>query len=127
MCLRQYICVYILHSHFCVYTFIIHSLLVYVFIYLFIYSICHSCFHTSPKAYYQGTLIDYTLDQLFIHLDDPSPLIQQEIFTTIVSLKDVVSSIDMILKKVDINMQTHRSPVYCERLRNEIQWYEILS
>jgi hypothetical protein len=30
----------------------------------------------APKEHFQGTIIDYTLDCLFVHLDDAEPEIQ---------------------------------------------------
>jgi hypothetical protein len=35
---------------------------------------------------YSSTTIDYTLDQLFIHLDDPEPLMQSAVLTTILTV-----------------------------------------
>ena len=83
-------------------------------------------FQSSPKEHFKGTLIDYSLDQLFIHLDDPDIVIQNEIYTTILSTKELVTK-DAMLNKIDKNIITHRTPTQCEKLKVIIQGYEILS
>ncbi|KAF4325053.1 hypothetical protein JM18_000916 [Phytophthora kernoviae] len=39
----------------------------------------------APKEHFQGTIIDYTLDCLFVHLDDSEPDIQSLLFSAIFS------------------------------------------
>lgn len=71
---------------------------------------------------YLGTLIDYSLDQLFIHLDDPNPAVQQAVFQTIESSIWIQS--DLILKKAESNRLSHRSPIFCEKLIDAVQSYQ---
>ena len=42
-------------------------------------------FIIPDKSVRSSTTVDYTLDQLFIHLDDPEPLMQQAVFGTIIA------------------------------------------
>ena len=67
----------------------------------------------APKEVYRGTMITYTLDQLFIHLDDPDPKIQKCIFDVLLHIAEHVDT-PLVLKKANANVQTHRSPVMCE-------------
>lgn len=77
------------------------------------------------KNCYTGTLIDYILDQLFIHLDDPNPNIQQAVFNTIVTASNVDKG--LVIKKAESNRLSHRSPVLCDKVIIEVQGFEILS
>mmetsp|Transcript_32280 Transcript_32280/g.60136 ORF Transcript_32280/g.60136 Transcript_32280/m.60136 type:complete len:1050 (+) Transcript_32280:61-3210(+) len=67
----------------------------------------------APKEVYRGTMITYTLDQLFIHLDDPDPKIQKCIFDVLLHIAEHVDA-PLVLKKANANVQSHRSPVMCE-------------
>ena len=80
----------------------------------------------SPiKEHYRGTMIDYILDQLFIHLDDPDLNIQNAVLSVIVTAGDIDK--DRVLKKAESNRLSHRSPVMCERVQAEVQGFEILA
>lgn len=70
-------------------------------------------------------MIDYTLDQLFIHLDDPDVRVQESVFKVIM----VATAIDreLVLKKAEANRLFHRSPAQCDRVLAEARGYEILS
>ena len=67
----------------------------------------------APKDAYRGTMIDYTLDQLFIHLDDSDPNIQKSIFDVITHIAEHVDAA-LVLKKAKDNIQSHRTPVMCD-------------
>ena len=67
----------------------------------------------APKEIYRGTMITYTLDQLFIHLDDPDPKIQKCIFDVLLHIAEHVDGA-LVLKKANANIQSHRTPVMCE-------------
>jgi hypothetical protein len=67
----------------------------------------------APKEVYRGTMITYSLDQLFIHLDDPDPKIQKSIFDVLLHIAEHVDA-PLVLKKAQDNVQSHRSPVMCE-------------
>ena len=66
----------------------------------------------APQCY-RGTTIDYTLDQLFIHLDDPDPNIQKEVFDVIMEAAECIDA-NLVMKKAESNKATHRNPVMCE-------------
>jgi dynein assembly factor 5 len=67
----------------------------------------------APKDVYRGTMLAYTLDQLFIHLDDPDPKIQKCIFDVLVHIAEHIDS-STVLKKANANVQSHRTPIMCE-------------
>ena len=79
----------------------------------------------SPVAHhYTGTLIDYVLDQLFIHLDDADSNVQVAVYRVIV----VAGSIDkaLTLKKAERSRLSHRSPAMCDKVVVELTGIEIL-
>ena len=79
----------------------------------------------GPPKLFKGTMIDYTLDQLFIHLDDGDVGIQEAVFKVVL----VASEVDKALveKKVELNRSNHRNPVMCDRVEAALQGYEIVS
>eukprot|EP01034_Spumella_vulgaris_P021360 gene21362-27390_t len=78
----------------------------------------------APTSSYSGTTLDYTLDQLFIHLDDPDPAVQNALFGVITTAAALDKA--LVLKKANANRVNHRSPVLCDRLVVEAQGFEIL-
>lgn len=74
----------------------------------------------APKEVYGGTMLTYTLDQLFIHLDDPDPKIQKSIFDVLVHIAEHVDS-KLVLKKANANIQSHRTPVMCETVISAVK------
>lgn len=81
---------------------------------------------SAPKSCYSGTTLDYMLDQLFIHLDDPDPTIQDAVLQVIVKAGKFIDK-ELVMKKANNNRKNHRSPVMCDKVVNEVQGYEILS
>ena len=72
----------------------------------------------SPGAY-SGTALDYTLDQLFIHLDDPDPAIQAVVYD-VVRVGAALNK-DLVWKKAHENLATHRTTTMCDRLIKELR------
>ena len=68
--------------------------------------------------------MDYTLDQLFIHLDDPSITMQTAVLRVIL----VASKLDsaLVVKKAGQCRLSQRTPEFCDKILYEIQGYEIL-
>jgi len=81
---------------------------------------------SAPKSCYSGTTLDYMLDQLFIHLDDPDPTIQDAVLQVIVKAGNFIDK-ELVMKKANNNRKNHRSPVMCDKVIYEVQGYEILS
>ncbi|KAL4096005.1 hypothetical protein PRIC1_009370 [Phytophthora ramorum] len=68
----------------------------------------------APIEHFQGTIIDYTLDCLFVHLDDSEPDIQEAVFNV---LKETVAiDAPRLAKKAEENRTRHQSPRYCDQL-----------
>ncbi|DBA01279.1 TPA: hypothetical protein N0F65_001784 [Lagenidium giganteum] len=62
----------------------------------------------APSAHFQGTIISYTLDCLFVHLDDADPEIQQAVFDV---LKETITlNAELVVKKAEENRTRHQSP-----------------
>jgi dynein assembly factor 5 len=78
----------------------------------------------SPKNYCNGGL-DYSLDQLFVHLDDPTPTIQTAVKGVILQIAKLNK--DKVIKKAESNRISHRTPALCDSIITEVQGYEILS
>lgn len=68
----------------------------------------------APKEHFRGTIIDYTLDCLFVHLDDSEVDIQEAVFEV---LKET-AAIDAprLAKKAEENRSRHQNPRYCDQL-----------
>lgn len=80
--------------------------------------------HPIPQSS-SGTTLDYTLDQLFVHLDDPSTAMQTAVLRVIL----VASKLDpgIVEKKAGQCRLSQRTPEYCDKILYEIQGYEILT
>lgn len=70
------------------------------------------------RAAFTGTVIDYSLDQFFVHLDDPQPAIQQAVMSVIQEAAKVVD-VALVVKKAKINRLAHRSTLLCDQLLRE--------
>eukprot|EP00615_Pteridomonas_danica_P004292 CAMPEP_0114355972 /NCGR_PEP_ID=MMETSP0101-20121206/20625_1 /TAXON_ID=38822 ORGANISM="Pteridomonas danica, Strain PT" /NCGR_SAMPLE_ID=MMETSP0101 /ASSEMBLY_ACC=CAM_ASM_000211 /LENGTH=834 /DNA_ID=CAMNT_0001498197 /DNA_START=594 /DNA_END=3098 /DNA_ORIENTATION=- len=81
------------------------------------YAVC-SCFlsflRSAPPKAFAGTTIDYTLDQLLVHLDDVDPAIQERIFKVL----RITLTIDAprVAKKAADVRSAHRSPKLIDQL-----------
>eukprot|EP00597_Dinobryon_sp_UTEXLB2267_P018080 CAMPEP_0201114058 /NCGR_PEP_ID=MMETSP0812-20130820/78180_1 /ASSEMBLY_ACC=CAM_ASM_000668 /TAXON_ID=98059 /ORGANISM="Dinobryon sp., Strain UTEXLB2267" /LENGTH=977 /DNA_ID=CAMNT_0047377649 /DNA_START=1245 /DNA_END=4175 /DNA_ORIENTATION=+ len=76
----------------------------------------------AHKSCFTGTVIDYMLDQLFIHLDDPDPNIQQAVYPVIVVAANAVDKA-LVLRKAESSKSSHRSSALCNRLIVEVQGF----
>jgi hypothetical protein len=77
-----------------------------------------------PRCF-SGTTIDYTLDQLFVHLDDPDPAIQTAVLQAIVQAARSLDK-EAVLAKAEKNRAYHRSPAMCDKVVVEVTGLEIL-
>ena len=64
---------------------------------------------------HRGTLIDYTLDQLFIHLDDSNPGVHEAVLRGITEAALNVDS-GLVRRKAESNRHSHRSPHLCDKI-----------
>ena len=72
-----------------------------------------------------GTTLDYTLDQLFIHLDDPLLEMQTSVLNVIL----VAGKIDpsLVVKKAEQNRLSQRTTDFCDRIVFEVKGIQVLS
>ena len=61
----------------------------------------------APECY-RGTMIDYTLDQLFVHLDDPDAEIQAAVAEVIIAAAQIDKA--LVEKKAQSAKLSHRKP-----------------
>ena len=73
---------------------------------------------STKKEDYKGTMIDYILDQLFIHLDDPDTEIQNAVFEVILKAAEIDKS--LVLKKANGNRINHRNTDSCDKVIEEV-------
>ena len=73
----------------------------------------------SSEGAFSGTALDYTLDQLFIHLDDPDPTIQAVVYEVIMIGAQLNK--DLVWKKAHNNKTAHRTTNMCDLIIKEIQ------
>ena len=81
------------------------------------YAVCktfRSFFGAAPATAFRGTCIDYTLDQLFVHLDDTDPAIQGQVFEVIKATLSIDAA--KVAKKATSMKAAHRSPQYLDQL-----------
>jgi hypothetical protein len=71
-------------------------------------------FQVAPPSAYSTTLIDYTLDTLFIHLDDLNDKIQDAVLEIIKAMVPIAAVKIMRLAKQERTKQ--RSPYRCDQL-----------
>ena len=73
---------------------------------------------------HSGTTIDFTLDQLFIHLDDPLSGMQTAVFNVIL----IASKLDspLVIKKAKNARLSQRTPDLCDNILYEVQGFELL-
>ncbi|KAL7691346.1 putative armadillo-like helical protein [Plasmopara halstedii] len=68
----------------------------------------------APKEHFEGTIIDYTLDCLFVHLDDTELDIQEAVFAVLKETANIDAP--RLAKKAEENRTRHRKPHYCDQL-----------
>jgi len=73
-----------------------------------------SFFKAAPPQHFQGTVLDYTLDCLYVHLDDSDRIIQDAVFDVL--KVTLVINRDLVLKKASEVRTRHRSPEYCDKI-----------
>ena len=88
-------------------------------------STLESFFNCANKNSYSSTLVDYSLDQLFVHLDDKDQAIQEAVLPVIRAVAAI--SKEVTLKKAESSKHSHRNVAAIDKLIGEIQGYEILS
>ena len=78
----------------------------------------------APAAHFSGTTLDYTLDQLFIHLDDPEPAIQKAVSQVII----VAATLDktLVVKKALLARANHRTPAMCDAILLDVEGFQVL-
>jgi hypothetical protein len=79
----------------------------------------------NSMCYVCSWLCEKTLDQLFIHLDDPDPTVQSAVFRVIIRAADIDK--ELVLRKAEANQFSHRSTDMCRRVMLEVRGYEVLS
>ena len=82
-------------------------------------------FQCAHKSCYNSTLLDYSLDQLFVHLDDKDPEIQNAVLPVIVAVAGIKK--DLVLKKAGSCRHSHRNVSMIDKLVVEVEGFEILS
>jgi dynein assembly factor 5 len=81
------------------------------------YAVCKafkSFFGSAPVTAFRGTCIDYTLDQLFVHLDDMDEGIQSKFFEVIIAALPIDAP--KVIKKANSMRNAHRSPHYIDQI-----------
>jgi dynein assembly factor 5 len=68
----------------------------------------------APARLFQGTVLDYSMDCFFVHLDDSDELIQAAVFEVIKEAIQIDK--ETILKKAQEVRGRHRNPAYCDKL-----------
>lgn len=71
-------------------------------------------YKAAPQECIRGVVLEYSTDQLLIHLDDEDPIVQEAVLSVLV----VLGTIDpkTVSAKVTEVKSAHRTPLYCEKL-----------
>jgi len=72
----------------------------------------------APAQCYKGTVIDYTLDQLFIHLDDGDQSVQEAVLKVVLKAAEIDKQ--LVQKKADLNRHNHRDPTRCDEVLRKL-------
>lgn len=72
----------------------------------------------SPEIF-RGTAIEYIVERLFVHMDDPDPSFQEKIFDVLTTASDVDYSV--VLKNIETALQSHKSRFFCQLLKERIE------
>jgi len=67
-----------------------------------------------PASHFCGTPVDYIVDQLLVHLDDPDTRFQDTILDVITVALDI--DLDLVVKKCTAARSSHRSTHFCDML-----------
>eukprot|EP01083_Nonionella_stella_P133223 404991_1 len=70
----------------------------------------------APAANYRGTAIEYMVENLFVHLDDPNPDLQEKVYGALVAAVSVDSAV--VAKNAEASIFSHRNSKYCKKLLN---------
>ena len=77
---------------------------------------------SSGKGAYSGTALEYTIEQLLIHLDDPDRAVQQVVFEALmVSAKLGEEAAVCLGKKTHQALSSHRDGSWCSKILAELQ------
>ncbi|OQR93835.1 hypothetical protein ACHHYP_02194 [Achlya hypogyna] len=68
----------------------------------------------APPSHFRGTIIDYSMDALFVHLDDSDADIQAAVYAVLLETKRIDG--DRLQQKARENRGRLRSPAYCDQL-----------
>lgn len=72
-------------------------------------------FLAAKPAEFAGTPIDYSLDQLFIHLDDSNTDMQEAVAKVLIESASTVDRA-LVLRKAEQSKLSHRSPHLCDKV-----------
>jgi len=70
----------------------------------------------APAANYRGTAIEYMVENLFVHLDDPNPGLQEKVYAALVAAVSVDPAV--VAKNAEASIFSHRHSKYCKKLLN---------
>lgn len=66
----------------------------------------------APVSHYHGTAINYMVEYLFIHLDDPDPCFKEKIYHVLVVALDIDSN--EVIKGAEKSLLSHSNRYYCD-------------
>ena len=67
----------------------------------------------SPQCF-RGTPLEYSLETLFVHLDDAEKSVQEAVFEVVKECVRIDKT--LVAKKATEHRARHRSPLYCDEL-----------
>lgn len=76
-------------------------------------------FHAASAHFWNGTPLDYTLDQMFVHLDDIDETIQASVYGAILEAIDLNPK--LIAKKANKKLKDHRKPDYLLQILDVVE------
>lgn len=85
------------------------------------YATCNTLKHflkAAPRENFGDTAIEFIVEKLFVHMDDPEPNFQEMVFDVLVIASDVDSSV--VLKNIETALMSHKNQRLCNLLREHI-------
>ena len=71
----------------------------------------------APIKNYQGTAIEYMVENLFIHMDDPDKTFQRKVYEVILNAIPVNS--EVVNRNAIASLSSQHSSEFCKMLRNQ--------
>ena len=68
--------------------------------------------NSAPPSHFLGTAIEYIVENLFIHMDDPDPAYQKQVYEVVQVAFDIDPT--CVIKNAESSIMSHKTRKYCD-------------